>query len=135
VSKHVHNPNATLQLHVYSTDSKAGFAVLHKIGLKLQSYPKTEVAGRKEREENVIDERGFETLLGNRGVQYTVHYERKKWNSAVPAENLETKRSEGDPERGRCLHCAEEREFHLLLKCPETQEVEGAHEQQMAAYQ
>jgi hypothetical protein len=94
------------------------------------------VAGRKEREENVIDEWGFETLLGKRGVQYMVHYERKKWNSTVPAENLGTKRSEGDTERDRCLHCAEEEsEFDLLLKCPETQEVEGAHEQQMAAYQ
>jgi hypothetical protein len=40
-------------------------------------------------------------------------------------------------ERDRCLYCAgEESEFHLLLKCPETQEVEGgAPEQQMAAYQ
>jgi hypothetical protein len=38
------------------------------------------VVGRKEREGNVIDEWGFETLLEERGVQYLVHYERKKWN-------------------------------------------------------
>jgi len=53
------------------------------------------MADRKEREENVIDEWGFETLLGKRGVQYLVHYERKKWNSTVPAGNWETERGEG----------------------------------------
>lgn len=88
------------------------------------------MAGRKEREENVIDEWGFETPVGKRGVQYLVHYERKKWNSTVPVGNRELKGVKGDMERDRCHHCAgEESEFHLLLKCPETQEVErGAPE-------
>ena len=69
-------------------------------GLKLQSYPKIEVAGRREREENVIDEWEFETLQEKRGVQYLVHYERKKWDRTVPAGNRETESSEGGVWRG-----------------------------------
>ena len=53
------------------------------------------MAGRKKREKNVIDEWGFETLLGKRGLQYLVHYERKKSNSTVPSGNWETEMSEG----------------------------------------
>jgi hypothetical protein len=57
--------------------------------------PKTNVASLNEKEENVINVWGFETLLGKRGVQIMLHYERKKSHSMVPAGNLETKRSEG----------------------------------------
>jgi hypothetical protein len=41
------------------------------------------------------------------------------------------KGAKGDTGRDRCLHSAgEESEFHLLLKCPETQEVEGGAPEQ-----
>jgi hypothetical protein len=46
------------------------------------------------------------------------------------------KGTKGGMERGRCLLCVgDESESHLLLKCPETQEVErGAPEEPMATY-
>jgi len=56
--------------------------------------PKTNVASLNEREENVINVWGLETLLGKRGVHIMLHYERKKSHSMFPAGNLETKRSE-----------------------------------------
>jgi len=51
--------------------------------------PKTKVDSRNEREENVINVWGFETLLGKRGVHIMLHYERRKPHSMVPDGNIE----------------------------------------------
>ena len=57
-------------------------------------YPKTNVASRNAREGNVINVRGFETLLVKGGAHIVLHYERNESHSMAPAGNLETKRSE-----------------------------------------
>jgi len=69
------------------TDGNKGHVPHHPAQTSID--PKIKVAIRNEREENVINVWGFETLMGKRGVNIMLHYERKKSHSLVSAGNLE----------------------------------------------
>lgn len=97
-----------------------------------------EAASRNEREEIVITVEGIERLKEKRGVHVLRHYKRKKWHGIIQTGNLETKRRvvAGGTERARCLLSAEEeKESHLLLKCPKRRGCRGVLGQDMATYQ
>jgi hypothetical protein len=97
-----------------------------------------QAASRNEREEIVITVKGIERLKGQRGVHVLPHYKRKKWHGIIQTGNLETKRRAmaGGTERARCHQSAEEeKESHLLLKCPKRRRCRRVLEQDMAKYQ
>jgi hypothetical protein len=97
--------------------------------------PKTNVASRNEREENVINVWGFETLLGKTGVHIMLHYERQTLHSMVPAGNLENKEAKGDTGRGSCLLCTEDVSESILEIHRNTEVERGGPEEQMATHQ
>ena len=67
--------------------------------------PKTNVASRNEREENIINIWGFETPLRKRGVNTVLRYERSctVW---FRLEIWKLKEANCNTEKGRCLLCA-----------------------------